>query len=342
MLILFNRLVVLAALLLLSSASPAQLENVIGAHNIAHLQPVYTIDFAGLDADFVTGWFAMDASGDTLLVTTQDNTVLIFRHGDVIDTFPLPAQTTLIDASLTDTQAVIAGDNGTLIVRDLETQETTVRDTYPTIRALWLEGDTIWTEHDTITTEDGTAIAPAVVAHQAEESTVYPYAPAADAEALVRIGRIMPPYVVTASPEGAVKLWNLQADDVIAQAVVDNAPAVFGQINSAATHLIWRDPMSAALYLLDFTAEKNLQVVALNGNYVQYFLLSAAADLGFAVHVEDDPVLVAWNTETGRRYDLGDYRACSRLPDMARMSPDGTTLVIGCDLGLEVWRIVED
>jgi hypothetical protein len=30
------------------------------------------------------------------------------------------------------------------------------------------------------------------------------------------------------------------------------------------------------------------------------------------------------------------------VPDMARLSVDGATLVIGCDTGIEIWRITTD
>ncbi|MFW5691150.1 MAG: hypothetical protein ACOCXZ_01505 [Chloroflexota bacterium] len=49
--------------------------------------------------------------------------------------------------------------------------------------------------------------------------------------------------------------------------------------------------------------------------------------------------MIAWIVETGERIDLGTYRECSRQPDMVRLSTDGTTLVIGCDTGLDVWRV---
>jgi hypothetical protein len=53
--------------------------------------------------------------------------------------------------------------------------------------------------------------------------------------------------------------------------------------------------------------------------------------------------VVAWDVKTGERTILGEYRECNRpQPDMTRLSEDGTTLVIGCDTGLDIWRIVPE
>jgi hypothetical protein len=57
------------------------------------------------------------------------------------------------------------------------------------------------------------------------------------------------------------------------------------------------------------------------------------------VDVDDEPVVVAWDVATGQQYHLGTYRQCNRPPDMARLSEDGTTLVIACDTGLDIWRV---
>jgi hypothetical protein len=81
-------------------------------------------------------------------------------------------------------------------------------------------------------------------------------------------------------------------------------------------------------------------VAALGGDYVQWFFLTPAADVILAVNRDFDPVVLAWAVDSGRALDLGPYRPCTRpQPDMARLSADGTTLVIGCDTGLDIWRV---
>jgi WD40 repeat protein len=173
---------------------------------------------------------------------------------------------------------------------------------------------------------------------EAVPSTPVPSALHADPTAFTRIGRVPLPFAVTSSQDGLVKLWNLETGKVISQAKVDGLP-VFGQINTSGSHLAWRDPDSNALHLLDFATGKDEVVAPLYGEYIQFMFLTLNADVIIGVNLDLQPNVVAWDTATGKRYDLGKYRQCSRVPDMARLSKDGTTLVIGCDTGLDIWRI---
>jgi hypothetical protein len=174
------------------------------------------------------------------------------------------------------------------------------------------------------------------------DTTRLPYAPAQDAEAVVRIGRIPPPYTVTSTLEGMVKLWNLETGETLYE--VDNGtgqPSVFGAINNPPTHLVWRDNANESLYLLNFETGENRLIAELNGDYAQWFFLSPDASVILAVDLGFQQNVVAWDVSTGEKIDLGHYRECTRpQPDMARLSADGTTLVIGCDTGLDIWRIV--
>ena len=176
---------------------------------------------------------------------------------------------------------------------------------------------------------------------QEEQLETIPYAPAQDPDASVRIGRIPPPYVVTSSVDGEVKLWNIQTGEVLASQQIADGPAVFGNINAAATHLAWRNPQSELLHVLDFETGEDISVDELGGDYAQYFFLTNNADVIIAVNIEFEPIVVAWNIESGERFNLGEYRHCNRIPDMVRLSQDGTSLVIGCDTGLDIWRVVE-
>lgn len=168
-----------------------------------------------------------------------------------------------------------------------------------------------------------------------------PYLPASDTDAVVRIGRIPLPYVVTSSLDGIVKLWNLDTDEVVYE--VDNGtgePSVFGNINADATHLVWRDNANQTLYLLNFETGENREIAPLNGDYAQWYFLTNDASAIIAVNLGGEPNVVVWDTATGERTDLGNYRDCERpQPDMVRLTEDGSTLIIGCDTGLDIWRV---
>jgi hypothetical protein len=161
-------------------------------------------------------------------------------------------------------------------------------------------------------------------------------------EDVVRIGRIPPPYSVTSSLEGIVKLWNLEAGETLYE--VNNGtgqPSVFGAINTPPSHLVWRDNANESLYLLNFETSENSLIAELNGDYAQWFFLNPDASVILALDLGFQQNVVAWDVATGEKIDLGHYRECTRpQPDMARLSADGTTLVIGCDTGLDIWRIV--
>ena len=177
-----------------------------------------------------------------------------------------------------------------------------------------------------------------------EDLEQYPYIPANDEEAIVRIGRIPLPYVVTSSLDGIVKLWNLDTGEILYE--VDNGtgePSVFGNIDADATHLVWRDNANQTLYLLDFETGENREIAPLNGDYVQWYFLNNDASVIVAVNLGGEPNVVVWDTGTGERTDLGNYRDCERpQPDMVRLTEDGTTLIIGCDTGLDIWRINQE
>jgi hypothetical protein len=172
-----------------------------------------------------------------------------------------------------------------------------------------------------------------------QEVMMIPSAPEADLEAYVRIGRIPAPLAITATSEGLVKLWDLQTGEMIHNVQL-NVPPVFGRINeTTGKQLAWRDPASNKLNLLDFETGKNQEITDLGGAYIQALMVSASGDVILAVHPGEEAIVAAWLVATRERVDLGTYRACGRVPDMVQLSKDGTTLVIGCDTGLDVWRI---
>lgn len=319
---------------------------VINARNFTQLQSVQQIDFAdlvGYLGEFLTGRFALSGDGQMVALVNEDNEILVLdTQGDLLGTYHIP-DTDVIDMTFNAIDGTFlslhyADGTMTLVESSLSFDQPEQYDFsidgFP--QSIWTdEANTIWVE---IVGED---IQVAQINLETDSLDMSPYAPALDQSAVVRIGRIPPPYVVTSSQDGVVKLWNLQTGDVIYEVAVENGPAVFGQINANASHLAWRDQASAHLYLLDFVSGENQVIADLNGEYVQYFFLSPDADVIIATHIEDRSDIVAWDVATGERYLLGEHRLCTRVPDMIRMSDDGTTLVIGCDTGLDVWRIVE-
>lgn len=166
--------------------------------------------------------------------------------------------------------------------------------------------------------------------------------PSSDPESVIRIGRIDPPLAVTVTEDGRVKRWNMEIGEVTAEVQVnaeDGLP-IYGALNAGGENdFLWRDPASTALHILNFETGEDRIVVPLNGTYIPFIFLTQGSDVIIGVNIDDQPIVVAWNVATGERYNLGPYRECNRPPDMVRLSQDGTTLVIGCDTGLDIWRI---
>jgi hypothetical protein len=168
-----------------------------------------------------------------------------------------------------------------------------------------------------------------------------PSGPEHDFDAFLRIGRIKPPTAITVTQSGQVKRWNLETGEVTATAQLEELPGA-GQVNASGRYFIWRDAESTSLHLLDFETGEDRGVAPLDGAYIPFMFLTSDASVAIGVNVGSEPIVAAWDTSTGERYNLGEYRACNRQPDMVRLSGDGTALVIGCDTGLDIWRVVGD
>ena len=116
-------------------------------------------------------------------------------------------------------------------------------------------------------------------------------------------------------------------------------PAVFGAVNASGSQFAWSDPASARLNLLDLVRGENRVVAEIGGAYAQYHLLTDDASAILVVNLDFAPEVFAWDVETGQRHALGAYRECQRIPDKVALSADGRALIIGCDTGLEIWRV---
>lgn len=354
----------------------------ISAENFMNLQSVEQIDFDGslqavvpeseslssLKVDIPSGWFALGPESNQIVIPDRDGEIYVLsgQRVDFREQIPYQASvddTIVIDIALNNhIMAAIYADGehhylgmGNMAYYGGNHQSIILSGGYqPT--ALWIDCDDsefindCETYVEVLDFSDGasyiwhfTSDDIVNMVNDIQDLDIIPYAPAQDEDAIVRIGRIPPPYAVTSSIDGIVKLWNLETGETVYE--VDNGTgeaAVFGNINADATHLVWRDHGSDALYLLDFETGENRFIDNLYGGYVQWFFLSNDASLILAVNYNFEPNIVAWDVETGERTVLGEYRQCGLpQPDMARLSVDGTTLVIGCDTGLDIWRIVD-
>ena len=172
--------------------------------------------------------------------------------------------------------------------------------------------------------------------------------PAADPQQpAVRIGRIDFPLLLYSSLQsGGLRLYRYP--DTFAPATgrdfsLRHGPAVFGAVNGAAgSHFAFSDPYSERLNLLDLATGESRVVAELGGAYAQFHLLTADASAILIVNLDFKPEVFAWDTATGQRLDLGPYRSCARIPDKVALSADGRALIIGCDTGLDIWRVSEN
>jgi WD40 repeat protein len=348
------------------------LPEVISAENIHNLHSVMTIDFADsieeagifLTGRFVLGYEHHDNNREILTgfaTANRDNRIIVWNYdGDVIASYQalggnnIPAD--VIDIAFVE-RIVISlhsdGETNFIAYHLLDTDTTQIIQLpYPndTPLSIWLDSSEIdngilliFVEilpHDPTIQSYISEMRMRINPHDmsVEQSRTYPYAPATDLNAAVRIGRIPPPYVVTSSIEGEIKLWNLQTEEIMNIAKVENGPAVFGQMNATAEYLAWRDPQSEFLNLLDFNTGENHIIAELNRQYIQGYFVTISGDTILGVNVDFEPIVVAWDVTTGNRIDLGYYRQCNRVPDLIRLSRDGGSLIIGCDTGLDIWR----
>jgi len=329
-------LVLLVVCLLAWNTPPPS--QVIRAENVARLHSAVLLDFAAveaLDLRPASGVFALDDSAASIITfaNTPDasplSTAVVWdaERGEILHTFFVGENQ--YDRRLTEAGLLVARGDGAQLFDIFSGESQRVLTTDAPLLAVWMQADGVFCGE---TSPDLSGVAFIVCNDERDPVPV----PGGD---FVRIGRVAPPLMVTVTESGAVSRWDLTTGIAIAQADAGDV-AVFGAVNADGSHLAWRDPLSSALYLLDFTSGENRQIAELDGSFIAYILLAAGADVIFAL----DPMSArgavwAWDVATGEKFDLGSYRPCSRQPDLARLSADGTALVIGCDTGLDVWRL---
>lgn len=325
---------------------------IIDSSNLDQLQSVIQLDFtsvAALGLNVGSGIFVMNADATLLVSFAHEaghppmSTAVIWdgESGELRDTFPIGENSYARALSSDGGRLAVATMDGVRAF-DLESGagEAVIETTSGPILAVWFDSEGV------ICAETAPPIdSPAQILCEDGRLPVPIFG--GDSLDFVRIGRVPPPLAVTGSESGRMRRWNLASGTITAEAEAGDV-AIFGAVNVAgwpdspqsATHLAWRNPDSAALNLLDFQSGDNRLIVDLDGEFMAYLLLSRGADVIFGI----DPLsargsLWAWDVGTQNKVDLGEYRACSRQPDLASLSYDGTALVIGCETGVDIWRV---
>ena len=352
------RIMVIVWLLLAGPVAAQETPAVITANTIEQLQSVVTIDFDSLPAEageIINGRVYINDEGSHLAAVNRSGQVVFWDVGgnflDVTapifteDGFPATFIDGAFDAEGSLFVAVYsAGGRYVIASHQLQgTSEVLTVESDNNPAAVWIASGEVWLE--IVPAEAGALPFIAHVPLPFESETVregalatLPFVSAQDEDVIVRVGRLMLPLDVTVVKGGLVKRWNLQTAELTASVALDEVP-IYGHITPDGRYLLWRDPMSEAMHVLDFDAGEDRVVVELDGTYIPFLFLTPDASAAVGVYVNDEPVVVGWDVERGQRYDLGQYRQCQRPPDMVRLSRNAKTLVVGCDTGLDVWQV---
>ncbi len=357
------RWILLLSLLLVALPVGAQDAEPVTVETVSRLSPDVRIDFDNLPAEvgeILSGGFALDPAGQLLALRNRDNAVAIFdTFGELIDVYTLAGADglpdTVLDSAFNRSGGLLAsvvsdGATYSVAIRIIES-ELTAMQPFPFAPdvplRVWFDAVEPYYWLEVTPADPGESaylvrlpyVLPGIAATEAEPM-VLPFAPDSDPDTFARFGRIGAPYAVTATQAGLVTVWNLEQGEAIASAQVDGLP-VFGGLNRDASALAWRDPSYQELHLLELASGEDRLVAPLDGTYINYILVTPSADVILGVHVGEEPIVAAWDAVSGERTNLGAYRECTRTPDMARMSGDASVLVIGCDTGIDIWRVDE-
>lgn len=349
-------------LLTLGSVVNARTE-VITASNIGDLKSVFTIEFADLQsARIENGWFALSPDGEYMATISRNNEVIVWNGlGQMVDSYGIQTEdgltSTVLDAAFHTEPGLLvsahaAGDAFYVAYRYPEAhfmEYYRFESTDVPLR-IWPGDDILsaWLEiapNDSLKSRYVLRLNPLPldrirINEVLDEREFYelPSGPENDPDSYLRIGRIDPPYAITVTQDFQVKRWNLETGEVAASAQLDALPGA-GHLTPDGRYFAWRDGESKGLHLLDFETRKDIWIAPLDGTYIPFLLLDITGSVIIGIDVGSEPVVVAWDVATGQQHDLGLYRDCNRQPDMVRLSQDGSTLVIGCDIGLDIWRV---
>ena len=338
---------------------------IIADGNIRQLQSVQTLNFANIEDGIVPASGLFVASADGSKIATFGNLVgdpplsqaILWGYGDTENAFPMV--NAIDDSSLVrllsdDGRCLYAGYRGYYHIWEFDPISASLHSIQiaeldspdEMVVGLWLAEDHSENESCNLnvyaevmnSTGESFILAPDLsILHE----NIFALPDSEDAAA--RVGRVPEPLALTMDFDGTLYRWDMQS-----QTVTDTIPlgelAMFGAVNTSGTHYVWLQSNYAGLHLVDFAAAEDRVVATFDSAYISHLKLSQNADVVIGVDPRDFPGTVsAWLVESGERINLGDYRECDRVqPDLVQLSRDGTTLIIGCDLGIDVWRIVED
>ncbi len=318
-------------------------------------------------ADFVTeagridnGWFALHPTADYLASINRDNALVIWNaSGQVAMTYTIPGSdglpATVIDAAFTSIghaliSAHIDGQAVYVTFQRLDGSRPGIKRAVTPDYPLRIWGDsTFWLEMESADTGlryitnfyqavYWDSRAPINLRYDTNDPRDKLSGPENDPDSFFRVGRILPPLAVTTTQTNLANRWNLEDGSITASAQIDSIPAA-AQITPDGRYFAWVDRDYTALHWLDFETGASRVVRPIENQYIPFLLLALGGDVIIGINVGQKPVITAWDTLSGEQIDLGEYRPCSRQPDLARLSTDGTTLVIGCDQGLQLWQI---
>lgn len=340
----------LVSLMLTTAANIAQgYGAAITAENLHRLRPYARIDFGALDTELEIGWFAANNSATEFVLFGQSGEIYEFSFSDGSQGW-LQRQVqgaqpfALIDGIYIQGEPVILHQlDGQYFINENKL----TNDNVPIALFHGISEDDLFLE---ATDGDGqTQFLHYWLDHETGDlglQNVIPFPDRADDAPAMRIGRINFPVVIVSALAESMLYTHIYPDSFsefgAEKFLLVNGPAVFGAVNAPATsHLAWTNPSREQLNLLDLETGENRIVAALDGAYPQYLLLSNDASALLAVNLGFQPAVVAWNAESGERYDLGPYRECGRIPDKVQLSRNGRALIIGCDTGLDIWRVFD-
>ena len=316
----------------------------ISAASLTHLKSQARIDFADVSGALEIGWFEARADGGEFIVFDSKGRVYRVSEAGVKDswTYVEPGSGrlfSLIDAAYLDAAPhilYVLGERYLINERQLPTgfePLAVVAHSYSLfIEAIDADGRPVFLSY---------ALGDAGAGWELVDEFSLPEA---DPEKpTVRIGRIDFPIVLYSSlADSALTVYRFPGafmGGAGREFSLMQGPAVFGAVNATGSHFAWSDPGSARLNLLDLQTGENRVVAEIGSAYAQYHLLTADASAILVVNLNFAPAIFAWDVQTGKRHDLGAYRECERIPDKVALSADGTALIIGCDTGLDIWRV---
>ncbi|HLA44927.1 MAG TPA: hypothetical protein VJZ27_15890, partial [Aggregatilineales bacterium] len=347
-------IILLTALVWSHAAAQDQSSPIITAENVRNLGSVLTLEFSEVEALGLTpgsGVFVINADASRIVTFASEldesplSTAVVWDgySGVIRNSFYIGQNQ--YDRML-EGRTLVVGKQGGIATYDLSagTEHAALATGAVPMLGVWQsEADVVCGE----TAPEPDRPAQVVCSDNREPQPLFD----ATSDNFARIGRVPLPLAVTVTQDGITRVWNVEIGDILAEADAGGL-AFFGAVNingspidaESASYLAWRDPDSTTLNLLDFATGENKLVAVLDGDYITHLRLSRAGDVIFGI----DPMsarraVSVWLSESGEKIDLGQYRMCARSqPDLAVISYDGTALVIGCDSGIDVWRIMSD